>query len=274
MQNQSLDRPTAGITLVVGTGFLKCAAAIGMVQVLQQEGILINSIIGSSTGALLAAGITVGHTPKQLLNFLEQIGPLQVFPTHNLFIQRFGPLTNNPFKQLLEATFGSLTFANTQLPLQIIVANFTNGNRLVLTDGALVPALLASSGFPGLMPPVSYQGHNLVDGAFVDPLPITAAIEAGAEVIVAMGFELPYLTTIQSIAHSIYQRTSIAINQLLVSQIGLSNLAHHNEIILINPRFGLSIEFTDIHHLPFVIEQGAEATRAVIPYLKTLLAQP
>jgi NTE family protein len=274
MQTQSPDS-SVGITLVLGTGFLKCAAALGLVQVLQQEDIPIKSIVGSSTGALIGAGIAMGHSPEQTLNFLKKLGPLQSFATPRRFNfnERSGRLAAKSYQELIAETFGSSSFADSKIPLQITAANFTNGNRVLLNNGPLAPALLASAGLPGLMAPVSHQGQTLVDGAFVDPLPISAAIEAGAEIIVAMGFELPYLSEIHSTAQSVYQQSSIAINHLLVSEIAFGSLAHHNEIILINPRFGLSIQFTDIHHLPFIVEQGAEATKAMIPYLKNLLAQ-
>lgn len=273
-----------GITLVLGTGFLKCAAAIGAVEVLRRENIPIRAVVGSSTGSVFAAAVALGYSAEQMrtlfTGLIEAQKPQQMRPRRFLkmalprlfgFDHRFGLLRDERYMSILKEHFGMKAFDNVQIPLTLVATNLVNGEKVILNRGAIWQAVRASSGMAGLFPAFSLNGQYLVDGAVCDPLPTSQAIQEGAEVIITVGFENPYVEQFQSATDLIYQINSIYLKHLMNTQSTLSTLTHHNEIIPIHPQFGVFIGMDDAHQIPYIIEKGMESAQSVVPYLKSLL---
>lgn len=110
-----------------------------------------------------------------------------------------------------------------------------------------------------------------MDGFLSDPLPVGVAIREGADVIIAMGFESPAQTHINSIGRFAFQYSAIMNNNLLKSRFAFHNLAHHSEIIPMIPEFRERIRLFDTGKIPYIIEEGERAAEAQLPYLRELL---
>jgi NTE family protein len=279
------DSTRNGITLVLGTGFLKCAASLGLMQVLRRENIPVREIVAASTGAIFAAAIGLDYPANMLQEMIARMGEmyrdanlswrhrLQIFlPRFFGFNEQFGLVNNSEYLDLFKHYFGGRTFAESRVPLYVIVTNFANGKRVVIDNGPLWSALAATSSALGLFPPVSVNGQMLIDGAATEPLPIAVAMEREAQVIVTMGFENPTIDVIHTLPNYTHQFRNIFVNQLLNAQVALYTLAHYNEIIPITPKFGAMIGQTDTQLFSFVVQKGVEATEALVPYLKTLVS--
>ena len=273
MQQSENQGISSGITLILGAGLLKMAAAIGVMQTLARENIPIRMVIGSSTGALYAASLALGFTDTAMQELATRIGSLY---GHSLPKSRTNWLsaqeqkTQTAYQQILEETFGEKTFADTRLPLHLVVTNFLTGELVDTTQGKLVPYLLASCGVAGLMPPVKSHGQLFTDGALSEPLPISIAA-SNASVIILVGFKFTLLSEVKTPRQRAFQANSILINVLMDHQIALNSVANSNEIIHLNPRIGVVVELSDTKYIPFIIEKGAEAAQQVIPYLKSVL---
>lgn len=276
----------SGVTLVLGTGLLKCSASLGTVNVLNQEAIPIAQIIGSGPGAIFAAAIGLGYTQAQVqaivtdLSNFYKYGKISTFKRLQIAMPRlfgltssFGVLDGDAYHAIFQKHFGSKTFADLKLPTTLVATNFVNGQRVLLTQGSLAEAVSASCIIPGVIPPRLLNNHLVVGGAVSDPIPVNVAMEQGGDVIVTMGFDSPYLDQIGSIRDVIYQMNNVHTNHLVSSQLALSNLAHHDEIISISPKFGIMVGLDDDSHFNFLVEKGAEATQSVVPYLKKRLAE-
>ena len=100
---------------------------------------------------------------------------------------------------------------------------------------------------------------------------MSVAIREGADTILAMGFENPYGSRINSLATLVGQTSGLIVNNLLKSRFSFYNLAHHAEIIPILPEFDRPIQLTSTHLIPYLIEQGEKAAEAQMPYLLRLL---
>jgi NTE family protein len=111
----------------------------------------------------------------------------------------------------------------------------------------------------------------LIDGAVSNPLPVDVAIKEGCEVILAMGFALPYRPRMRSFNAVQSHLTTVYINNLLKATYSFYNLAHHAEIILVLPVFEKEIGNFDTAQLPYIIQQGQMEAEARMPYLKRLL---
>jgi NTE family protein len=278
------DKQQSGVTLVLGTGFIKCAAAVGLYGVLQREQIPIRRLIGSSIGAVIAAAIGLGYTPEQTQDLVTRLSAFHkingmsgqrwlqaTLPGVLGFNEAFGLLNDSAYNTLFREEFGEKAFGDSRVTLYITATNFVNGERVVLTDGLLWSALRASCTLLGLFPPILRDSQLLTDGAASDPMPLSVAIERSAPVIVTLGFENPPVKHIRSLTAFTYQLAGNISNQLLNSQIAFSSFTHHGEVIPVLPKFGVPIDLGDVDRIPLAVEKGAEAAEGIIPYLKSLL---
>src|SRR6185436_12468849 len=108
-------------------------------------------------------------------------------------------------------------------------------------------------------------------GFMSDPLPVGVAIKEGADIIIAMGFESPYESRIDSPARFAFELSSVMNNNLLKSNFAFHNLAHHSEVIPIVPRFSQRIHLFDTEKIPLIVEEGERAAEEQLPYLRRLL---
>ncbi len=273
------------VAVVIGSGSVKCAAALGLFRVLQREAIPIDMVVGCSGGALYAACVAIGFdlatserktrelwtkeiTAKRNTRALLRAVLPQVFG----FDERFGLVDDRKVLERLQAGFGDARMEDAKIPLFLTATDFHTGEQVVFSKGRLVDAVRASIAIPYIFQPWRIGDRTYVDGFLSDPMPIGVAIKEGADVIITMGFESPYQTRISSVMRFAFQLSSITSNNLLKANYAFHNLAHHHEILPIIPRFEHKIHLFDTDKIPYVIEEGERAAEKQIPYLRQLLA--
>ncbi|MEP7132109.1 MAG: patatin-like phospholipase family protein [Acidobacteriota bacterium] len=277
-------RPRVGV--VIGSGSVKCAAALGLLKVLKREGIAVDLFVGCSGGSLYAAIMAIGHEPdlaeqmtrelwtKELTSRRNRVALLRAFVPFLKFPQRFGLVDDRLILQRLRTAFGDATFEQTRVPLFLTATDFGNGEQFVFRSGPIVDAVRSSIAIPYVFEPWPVGDRVFVDGFLSDPMPVGVAIKEGADVIVTMGFESPYQPRVTSLLKFAFQLSSITSNNLLRANFSFHNLAHHNEIIPIVPQFKERIGLFDTDRIPYVIEEGERATELQLPYLRRLLGAP
>jgi len=270
------------VALVVGSGGVKCAAAIGLWSVLQEEGIQVDSVTGCSGGSLYCAAIANGVGPEEMMSLSESLWTADVMQGYreNLKASKDGTLRFNDRSGLvddtvlnanLEKIYGDSQFSDLAIPLKIVATDLHRGEKVVLSEGRIRDAIRASIAIPIIFPPWEIDGRLLIDGGASDPLPIDVAIQDGADIIIAMGFTLSYRTRFRSITAVQEQLTSIYTNNILNSTYAFHNLAHHAEIFPIIPELDEQISMFDVDKIPAVIEKGAQTTREQLPHIRRLL---
>lgn len=272
------------VALVIGSGSVKCAAALGLMKVLERENIEVDLVVGCSGGAIYAACIALGWstqktteatlrmwtrdvTKKRSTRALLQL----VMPGLFQFDESFGLIDDRLINRQLREGYGGATFAQTRMPLFVTATDLYNGEQVVMSDGTIAEAVRASMSIPYIFPPYKLNGRFLVDGYQSDPLPIGVAIKEGADIIIALGFESPYQEQVTSLMRYNFQISSVTSNNLLKTNFAFHNLAHHSEIIPILPEFKYRIKLFDTDKLPYVIEEGERAAEQQLPYIKQLL---
>jgi len=279
---QSSDKRVA---LVIGAGAVKCAAALGMWQVLNREGIDIDMLIGCSGGSLYATFMALDQDVDTCIESTQRLWTRQVtrkrhwpsllraaLPGVLGFDERFGLIDDRALLARLDEGFGDQTFAATKTPLSIVATDFHSGDQVVLSEGRLVDALRASMAIPYIWAPWQVGDRLLIDGSLANPMPVDVAIREGADVILAIGFELSFPRKVKSVTRFAFHVNTIMTNNLFKINFAFQNLAHHAEILLVLPEFDRTISLFDTGQFPYVIEQGERAMEAVIPYLHRLLA--
>ncbi len=270
------------IALVIGSGGIKCAAAIGLWRVLQDEGIQVDSIVGCSGGSMYGALIANHADVDDMVEWSRVLWTSDIMQgyTESLkankdgrlrFNERSGLVDDAVLNQKLEDVFGKLSFSDLQLPFKIVATDMLNGEKVILSEGGLFDAIRASLAIPIIFPPWEVDGRLLIDGAASDPLPVDVAIQDGADIIIAMGFTLDYRARFRSMTAVQEQLNSIYMNNILTSTYAFYNLAHHAEIFPVIPEFDGALSMFDVDKIPQVIERGEEATRAQLPHIRRLL---
>lgn len=175
------------VGLALGSGAARGLAHIGVIRVLEREGIAIDVISGASMGGLIAAAWAAGKSADEMeavamrvrgkRAFLKLLDP--VFPGA-------GVIRGLRVANFLHSILGDLTFADTLIPLKIIAADLNTTEEIVFEHGRLVDAVRASISIPGIFRPVIHNGHVLIDGGIANPVPINVLAHAGVTRIIAV----------------------------------------------------------------------------------------
>lgn len=273
------------VALVIGSGSVKCAAAIGLYRVFRREGIEFDMVVGCSGGSIYAASIALGHAPDAIAEMTRRFWTRDVTASRNSrallqilmpqvfgFDERYGMVDDRKALARLREAFGDTRIEDASIPLYLTATDFNSGEQVVLTKGSLVDAIRGSIAIPYIFSPHPVDGRLLTDGFLSDPLPVGVPIVEGADIIVAMGFESSYQTRVDSFARFAFQVSSVMSNNLLKANFAFHNLAHHSEVIPIIPQFQKRIGSFDTTQIPHIIEEGARAAEEQVPYLRTLVA--
>jgi NTE family protein len=177
------DRLSIG--LVLGGGAARGFAHIGVLRTLMAHGIRPDVIAGTSIGAIVGGLYAAG----QLDAFEEwccQLTRRRVLGYLDFTFGGSGLIGGNRLVAKLEDALGDITFSDLPMRLAAIATEIGTGHEIWLTRGRLSEAMAASYALPGIFPPKLIGGRWLMDGALVNPLPISAARALGARLVIAV----------------------------------------------------------------------------------------
>ena len=161
------------ITLALGGGGVKGFAHIGVLKVLELEGFHIRGISGTSVGGLVGALYAAGYSPVEIDARLREIDQ------GNLFSRMHGDgpalLGLAGVTSILTELLGERTFDDLRIPLVITATDLVTSSPIIINKGRLLDSVLATSAVPGVFPAMHVDGHLLVDGAVMNPIPVAEA---------------------------------------------------------------------------------------------------
>jgi NTE family protein len=140
-------------------------------------------VAGTSAGAAAGAFFCRGWSPQQMLDLVRGLSLLQLGRPS---LRRPGLLDGARFEALLRSLVGDLSFADLSIPLAVVACNLLNGQRVIIREGPLAPAVRASCSIPGMFTPVELDGQVLVDGGLVDHLPVSVLRELGMDYVIGV----------------------------------------------------------------------------------------
>lgn len=178
------ERPRIGLALA--GGFARGIAHIGVLRALQQAGIPIDVIAGTSVGALIGA-CYCGGVPFE---DMQRIASATSFADFGRWTPSWLGLATN---QRMESYFGRFTHVRTfeelKTPLAIAATDINAGFTIYYTRGPILPPLRGSCAYPGLFVPIQFEGRTLVDGFLTAPVPVEGALLLGADIVIAVYLE-------------------------------------------------------------------------------------
>jgi len=180
---------TYKVGLVLGSGSSRGWAHIGAIEALQDAGIPIHFIAGSSVGAFVGAVFASGGL-EQLKKYVIEMDGESMFSFSDLTLIRPGLLDGDKkLRELFCMHSDKKTFNELEIPLKVVAADMHSGDQVVLDSGDLLKALRASMSYPGLFAPVYRKSRWLIDGGVVDPVPVGVARAMGADIVIAINLD-------------------------------------------------------------------------------------
>lgn len=175
------ERPKIGLAL--GSGAARGIAHLGVLEVLEAEGIPIDMIAGTSAGAIFGGVYAAGMPLKELRAITSTLSWGQlVKPTFP--IKSF--VHNTPMIHFIEQHIGKKMIEELPTPFAAVASEMATGEAHIMRHGSLAHAICASTAIPSIMRPVRYQGKTLVDGAVVHPVPAALVKSMGADIVIAV----------------------------------------------------------------------------------------
>lgn len=179
---------TVKIGLALGSGAARGWSHIGVINALQRAGIQIDVVAGCSIGSLVGAAYACGKL-SELEQWVRSFSYWDVLKLMDPSWRRGGLLRGervfNHYRQILPDAL----FSDCQLKFGAVATNLSTGRELWFTEGDLHLAVRASCSMPGLMAPVAHNGYWLVDGAVVNPVPVSLTRALGADIVIAVDLQ-------------------------------------------------------------------------------------
>ncbi len=161
------------ITLALGGGGAKGNSHIGVLRRLEKEGFKIRSVAGTSFGGLVAVLYAVGYSPQEIQSAFEVVNQKQLYGRDH----EDGPslLGVSGVRKLLDQMLGEKTFDDVRIPCAVTAVDINAGSEVVLANGLLKDAILATIALPGIFPIKHINGWELTDGGVLNPVPVSVA---------------------------------------------------------------------------------------------------
>jgi NTE family protein len=171
------------IGLALGGGFARGIAHVGVLKVLEQEGISVRVVAGTSVGALIGAAYCSGVTVEELHAMAHNVR----FATFARWtLSRCGFASNDRMISFLTRFLKVKTFEELRIPLGVTATDFNTGEGVVFHSGSIIDPVRASCAYPGMFLPVMIRGRYLVDGMLSHPVPTRPVREMGADRVLAV----------------------------------------------------------------------------------------
>jgi NTE family protein len=178
----SVRRPVIGLAL--GGGAARGFAHIGIVRTLIAHGIVPNVVVGTSIGAVVGGSYAAGHLDT-LEEWARSLQPRNILSYLDIRLNGSGLIGGDKLAAQLEAALGQTDIEDLPLKFASVATEVQTGHEIWLTHGRIVDAMRASYALPGIFSPVLVGDRWLVDGALVNPVPVSAARALGAEIVIA-----------------------------------------------------------------------------------------
>lgn len=201
-----MARPKIGIAL--GGGSARGWAHIGVLRVLAEAGLEIDVIAGTSIGAVAGACFVTGRLDA-LHNFATGLTRRSVFGFMDLNFGGSGLITGQRLGARLERHLSEYRIEELPRSFVAVATELGTGHEVWLSKGSLVDALKASYALPGIFKPVKVDGRWLIDGALVNPVPVSVCRALGARFVIAV-----------NLSSDVYSRGTVIPDQAAIAQNG------------------------------------------------------
>ncbi len=286
------------VGIALGGGGARGLAHLGVLCALEKEGIAIDLLAGTSIGALVAGVYALSPRCdlgiEQFRRYLESNEFKKTNPefmhAHDFeesalyggIFHRFAsfirkgifysqsltkraPISEENFAQNINFLLDNVDIRQTQIPLAVIALDLHLGEEVVLRKGSLRKAISASCAIPGILPPVRMENRELVDGGWIDRVPVRPLRGMGADLVIAVDVARQ-LEDMEDLSTGL----GIVLRTNEITRFALSQWQLKEADVVISP--GVStIHWSDFGHLDECLHAGEQATREKLDEIRSLV---
>ncbi len=256
--NESNGRPRVGIAL--GGGVVRGLAHIGVLAELDEAGIPIDVVAGTSVGAVVGALFAAGMSAAEL----EYIaGKIRWRDLARPVWPRQGLLSFEPLERTLVRLLGDVTFADLARPFAAVCTDMRTGRQVAIHEGRVAAAVRASASVPVAVEPLEQEPYLLADGVLVNNTPATVVRALGAD----------YVIGVDILAPDFLRGGGVLGIGIMALEIAFANSGgcRAESDCLIAPRLG-GLTYILFNELETFIRHGREAAAAALPQIRQALA--
>ncbi len=188
VEAHALDTNRPKIGLALGGGGARGIAHIGILKVLEEEGVPVDFIAGTSMGGIVAAPFAYGYSARQIAHEAAALGSVSsLLKLVDWLPTTKGLLQGQAIYDYLDEQLGEdLTFADLCLPLALTAVDLKSGSEVIIKSGRVNTAVRATMAIPGVISPVEIGETRLVDGGILNNVPADVVREMGADIVIAV----------------------------------------------------------------------------------------
>ena len=255
--------PAIGVAL--GGGFARGIAHIGVLRVLEQEGIPIRAVTGTSVGALIGACYCSGLSLAEM----QDVAHNTRFTTFARWtLSRYGFASNDRMVAFLTRTLKCKTFEEMRIPLGVTATDFNTGEGVVFHSGSIIDPVRASCAYPGMFLPVEIRGRYLIDGMLSHPVPTRPLREMGADRVLAV-----HLKGTWANGGPPRHLFDVIGQSFAIAQDAMSSLWREAADLVIEPDVA-GFAYDDFKRADDLIHAGEVAMRKALPQVRKWLETP
>ncbi|HEX3819815.1 MAG TPA: patatin-like phospholipase family protein [Candidatus Sulfotelmatobacter sp.] len=256
---------TPAIGIALGGGFARGIAHIGVLRVLEEEGIPVRVVTGTSVGALIGAVYCSGIP----IDELERVACACRFTTFARWtVSRYGFASNDRMTSFLTRVLKVRSFEELKIPLGVTATDFNTGEGVVFHSGSIVDPVRASCAYPGMFLPVEIRGRYLVDGMLSHPVPTRPLREMGADRVLAI-----HLKGTWSNGGAPRHLFDVIGQSFAIAQDAMASIWRDAADIVIEPDVA-GFGYDDFKRAKELVKVGETAMRKALPEVRKWLAAP
>jgi len=264
------------VGLALGSGAARGLAHIGVLEVLEREGIPVDMIAGASAGALVGALYAQGKSLSQIGELATSMSWKKIAPLVDLALPKPGVIGGRRVKDLVRSIIGDIRFEDLQIPFSCVATDIMTGEEVVINQGSVLEGVRASISVPIIFTVVKRKGRYLVDGGLVNPVPVSVVKQMGADITIAVNV----VPDVKERSHWVDKEGtenskephifSIIMQSIYISTYSLVKSSLEDADIVIEPQMAY-IGGGDFHRAQECISRGELAAQASILEIKRKL---
>ena len=172
--------------MALGSGAARGLAQIGVLKVLEKEGIHIDMIAGTSMGSLVGALYAQGKDASELEKVAVYWGSKRFSLLADPVLPKTGLVRGRKIDDMLRTIIGDIAFGDLDIPFACVAADIWTGEEVVIKGGLVRKGVRASGSVPVILKAIGREGRYLVDGGLVNPVPVSVLKGMGADFIIAV----------------------------------------------------------------------------------------
>lgn len=263
--------------LALGAGGTKGAAHVGVLKVLDEARIKVDVVAGTSIGSLYGGAFAVGRSAQEMEEGIRSCPHGDVV---RFFQQRLKIRSNNRLARRFYEALAGYRIEDLPIKYAATASDIVEMKHVMIDRGPIIDAIEASIAIPLIARPVAHQGRYLLDGGFWDKAPVDAAVELGADVVVAVVLGAP--VTLPERMHAPATRVAQLLNRaplgrtiagvpFTISAVSRPRSAGRTAHVIIRPplpRLGGASPW----HMVRCLEAGIASAQEALPAIRALLA--